>query len=36
MDLVVAKNIFQLANGNLTGKKYAKLAITDTSTVDIV
>ena len=35
MDLVIAKNIFASANGNLTGKKDAKIVTTDTSTVDV-
>ena len=35
MDLVIAKNIFESANGNLTGKKDAKIVTTDTSTVDV-
>jgi len=35
MDLVIAKNIFVSANGNLTGKKDAKIITTDTSSVDI-
>ncbi|MBW9158652.1 DUF2922 domain-containing protein [Clostridium sp. FP2] len=35
MDLVIAKNIFAAANGNLIGKKDAKISTTDTSTVDI-
>ncbi len=35
MDLVIAKNIFASANGNLTGKKDAKIVTTDTSSVDI-
>ena len=35
MDLVIAKNIFASANGNLTGKKDAKIITTDTSSVDV-
>jgi len=35
MDLVISKNIFISANGNLVGKKDAKIISTDTSTVDI-
>ncbi|MCB2300238.1 DUF2922 domain-containing protein [Clostridium tagluense] len=35
MDLVIAKNIFASANGNLVGKKDAKIVTTDTSTVDV-
>ena len=35
MDLVIAKNIFASANGNLTGKKDAKIVTTDTSAVDV-
>jgi hypothetical protein len=35
MDLVIAKNIFTSANGNLIGKKDAKIVTTDTSTVDV-
>ena len=35
MDLVISKNIFVSANGNLTGKKDAKIITTDTSTVDV-
>ena len=35
MDLVIAKNIFVSANGNLIGKKDAKIITTDTSTVDV-
>ena len=35
MDLVIAKNIFASANGNLIGKKDAKIVTTDTSSVDI-
>ncbi|MBZ9685536.1 DUF2922 domain-containing protein [Clostridium estertheticum] len=35
MDLVIAKNIFASANGNLIGKKDAKIVTTDTSTVDV-
>ena len=35
MDLVIAKNIFASANGNLTGKKDAKIVTTDTSSVDV-
>jgi len=35
MDLVIAKNIFASANGNLTGKKDAKIVTTDTSSVNV-
>ena len=35
MDLVIAKNIFESANGNLVGKKDAKIVTTDTSTVEV-
>ena len=35
MDLVIAKNIFASAYGNLTGKKDAKIVTTDTSSVDV-
>ena len=35
MDLVIAKNIFASANGNLTGKKDAKIITTDTISVDV-
>ena len=35
MDLVISKNIFASANGNLTGKKDAKIVTTDTSTVAV-
>ena len=35
MDLVIAKNIFTSANGNLVGKKDAKIITTDTNTVDV-
>ena len=35
MDLVIAKNIFASASGNLTGKKDAKIVTTDTSSVDV-
>ena len=35
MDLVIAKNIFASANGNLVGKKDAKVVTTDTSAVDV-
>jgi hypothetical protein len=35
MDLVIAKNIFATTNGNLVGKKDAKVITTDTSTVAI-
>ena len=35
MDLVIAKNIFASSNGNLTGKKDAKIVATDTSIVDV-
>ena len=35
MDLVIAKNIFVSANGNLVGKKDAKIIATDTSIVEV-
>jgi hypothetical protein len=35
MDLVIAKNIFASANGNLIGKKDAKIVTTDTNSVDV-
>ncbi|MBU3145999.1 DUF2922 domain-containing protein [Clostridium sp. CF012] len=35
MDLVISKNIFASANGNLIGKKDAKIITTDTSTVEV-
>jgi hypothetical protein len=35
MDLVIAKNIFASANGNLVGKKDAKIVTTDTSIVNV-
>jgi hypothetical protein len=35
MDLVIAKNIFATINGNLIGKKDAKVITTDTSTVAV-
>ncbi|MBU3145617.1 DUF2922 domain-containing protein [Clostridium sp. CF012] len=35
MDLVIAKNIFESASGNLVGKKDAKIVTTDTSTVEV-
>ena len=35
MDLVISKNIFASTNGNLTGKKDAKIVTTDTSSVDV-
>ena len=35
MDLVITNNIFASANGNLTGKKDAKVVTTDTSIVDV-
>ncbi|MGH4121214.1 DUF2922 domain-containing protein [Clostridium sp.] len=35
MDLVIAKNIFESANGNSTGKKDAKVVTTDTSIVEV-
>ena len=35
MDLVIAKNIFESASGNLVGKKDAKIVTTDTSTIDV-
>jgi hypothetical protein len=35
MDLVIAKNIFESANGNSIGKKDAKVVSTDTSIIDV-
>jgi len=35
MDLVIAKDIFESANGNLTGKKDAKIVTTDTNIVEV-
>ena len=35
MDLVIAKNIFATTNGNLTGKKDAKVVTTDSSAFTI-
>ena len=35
MDLVITNNIFSSANGNLTGKKDAKIVTTDTSIVAV-
>ncbi|MEK6264595.1 MAG: DUF2922 domain-containing protein [Clostridium sp.] len=35
MDLVIANNIFESANGNLIGKKDAKVISTDTSIIDV-
>jgi len=35
MDLVISKNIFISDNGNLTGKKDAKIITTDTSSIDL-
>ncbi len=35
MDLVIAKNIFESANGNSIGKKDAKIVSTDTSVVAV-
>ena len=35
MDLVITNNIFESANGNLIGKKDAKIISTDTSTVAV-
>lgn len=35
MDLVISKNIFLSSNGNLTGKKDAKVVTTATNTVDV-
>ena len=35
MDIVIAKNIFASSNGNLTGKKDAKIVTTDTNEVDV-
>jgi hypothetical protein len=33
MDLVIAKNVFATVNGNLTGKKDAKIVYTDSNEV---
>ena len=35
MDLVIAKNVFATVNGNLTGKKDAKIVYTDTNTIEV-
>jgi len=35
MDLIIANNIFASANGNLIGKKDAKIVTTDTSIVAV-
>ena len=35
MNLVITNNIFESSNGNLIGKKDAKIVTTDTSTVDV-
>ena len=35
MDLVIAKNIFESANGNSIGKKDAKVVTADTSVVEV-
>ena len=35
MDIVIEKNIFDLAYGNLIGKKDAKVVTTDTSIVNV-
>ena len=35
MDLVIAKNIFESANGDSIGKKDAKVVTTDTSIFDV-
>jgi len=35
MDLVIAKNIFISSNGNLIGKKDAKVVTTDTAIVEV-
>jgi len=35
MDLVISNNIFLSSNGDLTGKKDAKIVSTDTSTVAV-
>jgi hypothetical protein len=35
MDLVIANNIFESSNGNLVGKKDAKIVTTDTTTLDV-
>ena len=35
MDIVIANNIFESANGNLIGKKDAKVVTTDTSIIAV-
>ena len=35
MELVIASNIFESANGNLIGKKDAKVVSTDTNIIDV-
>jgi hypothetical protein len=35
MDIVIASNIFESANGNLIGKKDAKVVSTETSIIDV-
>ena len=35
MDLVMTKNIFESAGGNLIGKKDAKIVTTDTNSVNV-
>jgi hypothetical protein len=35
MELVIAKNIFATTNGNLIGKKDAKVVTTDSTTIDV-
>lgn len=35
MDLVIAKNIFISASGNLVGKKDVKIITTESSSVDV-
>ncbi|MCB2289436.1 DUF2922 domain-containing protein [Clostridium sp. CS001] len=35
MNLVIAKNIFESINGNLTGKKDAKTVYTDTNNIEV-
>ncbi len=35
MDLVIAKNIFHTVNGNLIGKKDAKIVTTESSDVEV-
>ena len=35
MDLVIAKNIFDTVNGNLIGKKDAKIVTTESSDVEV-